>query len=110
MAGDPVVAVAGQSHALTAWQPVFGAIVGLLYGAWVEVDDPPKRREKDAGGQLRYIAGSIAIHILDRDFIQRMAAGGEGANGSTAAAQALPFHRADKKIPTVDAQGNAVKP
>ena len=31
-----------------------------------------------------------------------MAAGGEGV--------ALPFHRADKKIPTIDAQGNAVKP
>jgi hypothetical protein len=54
VAGDPVVAVAGQSHALTAWQPVFGAIVGLLYGAWVEVDDPPGKRagsDRDAGGK-----------------------------------------------------------
>ncbi|HEX2851920.1 MAG TPA: UDPGP type 1 family protein [Opitutaceae bacterium] len=62
----------------------------------------PMQRETDANGRLRYIAGSIAIHILDREFVRRMAAGGEGV--------ALPFHRADKKIPTIDASGNAVKP
>ncbi|MEO7414707.1 MAG: UDPGP type 1 family protein [Opitutaceae bacterium] len=70
----------------------------------VEYSDLPMamQRETDANGQLRYIAGSIAIHLLDREFVRRMAAGGEGV--------ALPFHRADKKIPTVDAQGTAVKP
>jgi UDP-N-acetylglucosamine/UDP-N-acetylgalactosamine diphosphorylase len=62
----------------------------------------PMQREADANGRLRYIAGSIAIHILDREFVRRMAAGGEGV--------ALPFHRADKKIPTIDATGNPVKP
>ena len=56
------------------------------------------QRERDAKGALRFIAGSIAIHLLDREFVRRMAAG------------ALPFHRADKKIPTVDAQGEPVKP
>ena len=60
------------------------------------------QRETDASGQLRYLAGSIAIHVLDREFVRRMAAGGEGAS--------LPFHRADKKIPTIDAGGVAVKP
>jgi UDP-N-acetylglucosamine/UDP-N-acetylgalactosamine diphosphorylase len=60
------------------------------------------QRETDANGQLRYLAGSIAIHVLDREFVRRMAIGGEGVS--------LPFHRADKKIPTVDATGNAVKP
>ena len=70
----------------------------------VEYSDLPMemQRETDAGGRLRYVAGSIAIHLLDREFIRRMAAGGDGA--------ALPFHRADKKIPTVDATGAAVKP
>jgi UDP-N-acetylglucosamine/UDP-N-acetylgalactosamine diphosphorylase len=70
----------------------------------VEYSDLPMamQRETDAGGGLRYIAGSIAIHVLDREFVRRMAAGAEGA--------ALPFHRADKKIPTVDAAGGAVKP
>lgn len=70
----------------------------------IEYSDLPMelQREKDASGQLRYIAGSIAIHVLDREFIRRMAAGGAGA--------ALPFHRADKKIPTITADGKPVKP
>jgi UDP-N-acetylglucosamine/UDP-N-acetylgalactosamine diphosphorylase len=70
----------------------------------VEYSDLPMamQRETDAAGQLRYLAGSIAIHMLDRDFVRRMAAGGEGV--------ALPFHRADKKIPTLDASGSPVKP
>jgi UDP-N-acetylglucosamine/UDP-N-acetylgalactosamine diphosphorylase len=65
----------------------------------VEYSDLPMdlQRATDAAGRLRYRAGSIAIHILDREFIRRQ--GGE-----------LPFHRADKKIPTVDAAGAAVKP
>jgi UDP-N-acetylglucosamine/UDP-N-acetylgalactosamine diphosphorylase len=71
----------------------------------IEYSDLPMdlQRQKDANGQLRYIAGSIAIHVLDREFVQRTAASGGGA-------QALPFHRADKKIPTVDAGGQAIKP
>ena len=70
----------------------------------VEYSDLPMamQRETDANGRLRYIAGSIAIHVLDREFVRRMAAGTDGA--------ALPFHRADKKIPTVDETGAAVKP
>lgn len=70
----------------------------------VEYSDLPMamQRETDAGGALRYLAGSIAIHMLDREFVRRMAAGGEGV--------ALPFHRADKKIPTIDAAGQPVKP
>jgi UDP-N-acetylglucosamine/UDP-N-acetylgalactosamine diphosphorylase len=70
----------------------------------VEYSDLPMtvQRETEASGQLRYLAGSIAIHVLDREFVRRMAVGGEGV--------ALPFHRADKKIPTIDASGAAVKP
>lgn len=70
----------------------------------VEYSDLPMelQRERDDSGQLRFLAGSIAIHILDTEFIRRMAEGGEGV--------ALPFHRADKKIPTVDATGKPVKP
>ncbi len=70
----------------------------------IEYSDLPiaMQREKDASGQLRYLAGSIAIHVLDRDFVRRLALGGEGV--------ALPFHRADKKIPTIDSAGNLVKP
>ena len=70
----------------------------------IEYSDLPMemQRETDSNGRLRYLAGSIAIHVLDRQFVRRMAAGGEGV--------ALPFHRADKKIPTINAQGNPVKP
>lgn len=28
------------------WQPLFGAIVGAIYGAWVEVDDAPPAEAK----------------------------------------------------------------
>ncbi len=67
----------------------------------VEYSDLPvsMQEQTDERGELRFRAGSIAIHILDREFVARM-----GKQSS------LPFHRADKKIPTVDAQGNAVKP
>ncbi|MDP2137958.1 MAG: UDPGP type 1 family protein [Candidatus Didemnitutus sp.] len=69
-----------------------------------EYSDVPMalQRETNPDGSLRFSAGSIAIHLIDRDFARRMAVGG--------ADFALPFHRADKKIPTIDAQGNAVKP
>jgi hypothetical protein len=49
VAGDPKLAFAGQSHVLTAWHPIFGAAVGLLYGAWVEIDDPPGKRDEKPG-------------------------------------------------------------
>jgi UDP-N-acetylglucosamine/UDP-N-acetylgalactosamine diphosphorylase len=70
----------------------------------IEYSDLPMatQREVDAAGKLRYLSGSIAIHIFNTDFIRRVAVGGAGAE--------LPFHRADKKIPTVDAAGNAIKP
>ncbi|MCX6938933.1 MAG: UDPGP type 1 family protein [Verrucomicrobia bacterium] len=69
----------------------------------IEYSDLPKERQEEvdpATGRLRFIAGSVAIHLLDREFIRRMATG----------ADALPFHRADKKIPCLDAAGNLVKP
>ncbi|MBW7895311.1 MAG: UDPGP type 1 family protein [Opitutaceae bacterium] len=72
----------------------------------VEYSDLPQamQEETDAAGGLRYLAGSIAIHVLDREFVRRMACPA-GAGEAT-----LPFHRADKKIPTVDAAGQPVKP
>ena len=68
----------------------------------VEYSDLPAsmQAEREPNGDLRFRAGSIAIHLLDREFVRRMASG-EGQ---------LPFHRADKKIPTIDAQGRPVKP
>jgi UDP-N-acetylglucosamine/UDP-N-acetylgalactosamine diphosphorylase len=69
----------------------------------IEYSDLPMEFQKQTDpktGELRYGSGSIAIHLIDREFIRRMA-GGAGE---------LPFHRADKKIATVDASGNPVRP
>ena len=50
-------------------------------------------------GTLELWAGSIAVHILERSFIERLV--GE---------HRLPFHRAVKKVPYVDDGGQIVKP
>jgi UDP-N-acetylglucosamine/UDP-N-acetylgalactosamine diphosphorylase len=68
----------------------------------IEYSDLPieLQRETDGQGRLRFLAGSIAIHILDREFVRRTAAGDAR----------LPWHVARKKIPAVDAAGRTVKP
>jgi len=70
----------------------------------VEYSDLPADLQSERGpdGQLRFLAGNIAMHVLDREFARRMAAGG--------AESSLPFHRAEKKIPTIDATGKPVTP
>ncbi len=55
------------------------------------------RREPE--GRLELWAGSIAVHILERSFIERLV--GE---------HHLPFHRAVKKVPYLDDAGQPVKP
>lgn len=56
--------------------------------------------ERESDGGLRYWAGSTAIHLFDLAFLERV------ATSSTS----LPWHRALKKIPHVDRQGNSVQP
>jgi UDP-N-acetylglucosamine/UDP-N-acetylgalactosamine diphosphorylase len=78
-------------------------------GVVVEVDGRPcvieysdllpelaERRTPD--GRLELWAGSIAIHIFERSFIERIAASG------------LPFHRAIKQVPFVGDDGHIVEP
>jgi UDP-N-acetylglucosamine/UDP-N-acetylgalactosamine diphosphorylase len=69
---------------------------GRLYV--IEYSDLPKElgEQRQGDGSLRVAAGSIAIHIMDRRFVERLNSG---------ARFALPFHRAEKKIPFVDEQG-----
>jgi len=73
--------------------------------ALVEYTDLPKDLEqaRDADGALTYWAGSTGVHCLDRAFATRIASGQID----------LPFHRAQKKVPTVhepDPQApNAIK-
>jgi UDP-N-acetylglucosamine/UDP-N-acetylgalactosamine diphosphorylase len=71
----------------------------------IEYSDLPRATQHEmdpATGRLRFLAGSIGIHIFDTGFIRRMVRGEGGS--------ALPFHRADKKIPALDAAGRPVRP
>jgi len=52
-------------------------------------------------GHLRFSAGSIAIHVLSRPFIERLTAGGRCE---------LPFHRAEKEVAHFDEHGRRVEP
>jgi hypothetical protein len=46
---DPELTLLGdEAHRLTDWTFLFGAGIGALYGAWVELDDPPARRAAKA--------------------------------------------------------------
>jgi UDP-N-acetylglucosamine/UDP-N-acetylgalactosamine diphosphorylase len=70
----------------------------------IEYSDLPMdlQRERLPDGSLRFVAGSIAIHMIGIDFIDRL------ANDPSFA---LPYHRAEKKIPCVDpATGAAIAP
>lgn len=51
-------------------------------------------------GSLRLWAGSIAVHVIDVDFLDRV----------SASPSALPFHRAHKKVPHLNEQGDRVEP
>ena len=70
----------------------------------VEYSDMPESMQKEinADGSIRFNAGSVAIHIFDRDFIERV--------GDSTDDLKLPFHRADKKIPYVNEAGITVNP
>ncbi len=69
----------------------------------IEYSDLPAElaESRNADGSLRFIAGSPAIHMISRSFIEHLTAGGS---------LKLPWHRADKKIPFLDAAGNPVSP
>jgi len=68
----------------------------------IEYSDLPDElaRQLDDDEQLRFRAGSIAIHILSREFVERM---GSGEGG-------LPMHRANKKIGVAGEDGVTRKP
>lgn len=71
----------------------------------IEYSDMPDRLAAATGpdGKLRFSAGSIAIHLLDLGLVEKL---GSGEDASVR----LPFHRADKKVPTVDETGAPVIP
>jgi UDP-N-acetylglucosamine/UDP-N-acetylgalactosamine diphosphorylase len=68
----------------------------------IEYSDLPSElgeRRRDDGG-LELWAGSIALHVFERDFVERLATGDVR----------LPFHRAVKKVAHVDDDGRPVEP
>ena len=69
----------------------------------IEYSDLPEdlAKQTDEGGNLRFNAGSIAIHALRVSFVERLNAGGR---------LSLPWHRADKKVSYVDESGTPQKP
>ena len=71
----------------------------------IEYSDLPAELAEatDADGRIRFNAGSIAIHVLGVDFIERLTSG--------ATETGLPFHRARKKVPYWNpATGETVAP
>ncbi len=61
----------------------------------IEYSDLPESLSKatDSHGVLRFIAGSIAVHVISVAFVKQLNAGG---------AFSLPYHRAEKKVGYVD--------
>ena len=87
----------------SSWKEKVG-VIGLLGGklAVIEYSDLPEAAARAVlpDGSLEYWAGSIAIHVLSADFVDRLTRGGFH----------LPYHRAEKAIPHVDASARVVKP
>jgi UDP-N-acetylglucosamine/UDP-N-acetylgalactosamine diphosphorylase len=68
----------------------------------IEYSDLPKElaEKKNPDGSLVFELGSIAIHIINCAFVEKLNTKG----------LALPLHRAVKKIPHIDPKGNLVEP
>jgi UDP-N-acetylglucosamine/UDP-N-acetylgalactosamine diphosphorylase len=67
----------------------------------IEYSDFPQELAvaRNPDGSRRFDAGNIAIHLLSRSFVERLTA--------DAASFALPWHRANKKMPCVDLKTGA---
>jgi len=71
----------------------------------IEYSDLPKAlaHERNPDGSRRFDAANIAVHLLSRRFVERLTA--------NPASFALPWHRAEKKVPYLDsAAGCRVEP
>lgn len=59
---------------------------------------PEQMKARQPDGRLKFLYGSVAIHIFSRDFLVREAEA------------SMPLHVAHKKVPFCDEQGSLVKP
>jgi UDP-N-acetylglucosamine/UDP-N-acetylgalactosamine diphosphorylase len=74
----------------------------------IEYSDLPDElaQQKSADGSLRFIAGSVAIHMISCAFVRHLNTAEAGPGGFS-----LPMHRAVKKVPHIDlATGRTVEP
>ena len=69
----------------------------------IEYSDMPDElaQRKNPDGELAFLAGSPANHVISRNFVEELTADGR---------LNLPWHRADKKVPHLDESGALVKP
>lgn len=89
--------------AKTSGQEPMGVVVGVDGGTRIiEYSDLPEDLacETDDRGDLRFWAGSTAIHAFRVDFLERMSRD----------ADSLPYHIARKKVAHIDEAGNPVQP
>ena len=89
-----------KAHAL---EKVGNFVIGDGVLQVIEYSDLPESlaRQTAPDGSLLFNAGSIAIHALRVSFIERLNQGGQ---------LKLPWHRAEKKVPYLDDQGNQIEP
>ena len=68
----------------------------------IEYSDLPDEiaEQRNADGSLQLWAGSIAVHVFNLEFLERMATN----------ADALPFHLARKKVPYINEAGAMIEP
>jgi UDP-N-acetylglucosamine/UDP-N-acetylgalactosamine diphosphorylase len=68
----------------------------------IEYSDLPEEKalEQELDGRIKYRAGSPAIHVLRRDFVEQFASG----------EIRLPYHRAEKKVAYLNDSGELVIP
>ena len=68
----------------------------------IEYSDLPESAAEatDDNGEIRLWAGNIAVHLIDVAFLKRMCDQSD----------ALPFHRASKKVPYLNEQGESIAP
>ena len=100
LAGAEMSSVAVRKLSPGERMGVFATIDGRT--GIVEYSDLPDElaERRDAAGELVFWAGSIAVHCLEVGFAERLTGGGPS----------LPFHRAVKRVPYVDADGTRVEP
>ncbi len=64
-------------------------------------DFPDELAEKrDVDGSLTFALGSIGIHVINTSFVEKL----------NSKSFALPLHKAEKKIPHIDHEGNIIEP